>query len=383
MLYDSLPDNVSSDQGCHRRFSPTGVRVEEVLLVVGHGNFSRSISLALNLAQAVDGIEITLLSYLGPCVSVEWDLSRFEQGLLAATVFTGELVGSIILGVVSDIYGRRSAFLIGALLVSICGLLSAVAPSFAWLIGFRFLVGVGAGGAEVPFDLLSELVATPNRDSILMRAQGMWALGSLLIGMVAWLVLGMGWSWRFLAVAAAIPSLVVLYCFTFIPESPRWLVANGRFQEAKDVLRLAASYNGVDLGDFELLPYEAICLEELWQSPELRRNSLSLWTLWGVTGFQYYGVILLGASILGNGDTFEFDSFLLFVISTSELVAYIISMFCADYIGIRKRLIGSFIAAGIASLLMPFGLGATWIASFAFLARGSAFLGSAFAWVTT
>ncbi|CAN0007056.1 unnamed protein product [Choristocarpus tenellus] len=126
--------------------------------------FSQAMSLAAGLAEATDGIEITLLTYLGPCVAAEWDLSSFEQGLLTASVFTGQLIGSVALGVVSDLYGRRRAFLIATLLVTICGLLTAAAPSYAWLIAFRSLVGVGAGGIEVPFDLLSEVVPSHNRD---------------------------------------------------------------------------------------------------------------------------------------------------------------------------------------------------------------------------
>lgn len=67
-------------------------------------------------------------------------------------------VGAIVLGVVSDHYGRRPGFKIATGLVLTFGLLTVVAPSFWWLLFFRSMVGVGAGGMEVPFDLLSELV---------------------------------------------------------------------------------------------------------------------------------------------------------------------------------------------------------------------------------
>ncbi|CAM9520869.1 unnamed protein product [Hapterophycus canaliculatus] len=58
----------------------------------------------------------------------------------------------------SDAYGRRPAFQVATLLVVIFGLLTTFAPSFWWLLLFRSMVGVGAGGMEVPFDLLGELV---------------------------------------------------------------------------------------------------------------------------------------------------------------------------------------------------------------------------------
>lgn len=64
----------------------------------------------------------------------------------------------MILGVVSDLYGRRPAFQIATMLVVGFGVLTSVAPSFWWLLCFRSMVGVGAGGMEVPFDLLGEIV---------------------------------------------------------------------------------------------------------------------------------------------------------------------------------------------------------------------------------
>ncbi|CAM9411951.1 unnamed protein product [Choristocarpus tenellus] len=362
-------------------------RVEEVLQLIGHGNFANAMTLAVGLVEATDGIEITLLSYLAPCVAAEWDLTSFEQGLLTASVFAGELVGALALGVVSDLYGRRTAFLIATLLVTIFGLLTAAAPSYAWLIGFRSLVGVGAGGMEVPFDLLSEVVPALDRASVLLRVQVMWAVGSIFMGSVAWIVLGMGQSWRILALVAAFPSFTVLCCFTYIPESPRWLLANKRPQEAKNVLLLAASYNNVELDDFELLPYEMTIKEgnfrELWQRPELRHVSFMLWIVWASFGFQYYGVILLGASILGSKDSCQFDNILLFFVTGSELVAYIVSEMYSNRIGRRENIIGSLLLAGIASLLMPLELGLTWMTFFAFLGRGAGFLGGVFAWIIT
>ncbi|CAN0180784.1 unnamed protein product, partial [Ectocarpus sp. 4 AP-2014] len=65
-------------------------------------------------------------------------------------------VGAIVFGVFSDLYGRRPAFLVATLLVVLFGLSTTFATSFWWLLLFRSLVGVGAGGMEVPFDLLGE-----------------------------------------------------------------------------------------------------------------------------------------------------------------------------------------------------------------------------------
>lgn len=67
------------------------------------------------------------------------------------------------LGVVSDLYGRLIGFKVATILVVLFGLLTVAAPDFWWLLLFRSLVGVGAGGMEVPFDLLSEIVPRKDR----------------------------------------------------------------------------------------------------------------------------------------------------------------------------------------------------------------------------
>ena len=67
-------------------------------------------------------------------------------------------LGAIILGVMSDAYGRRPAFQLATLLVVLFGLLTTFATGFWSLLIFRTLVGIGAGGMEVPFDLLGEIV---------------------------------------------------------------------------------------------------------------------------------------------------------------------------------------------------------------------------------
>lgn len=67
------------------------------------------------------------------------------------------------IGVISDAKGRRAGFGVATLLVLLFGLLTVAASSFWWLILFRTLVGVGAGGMEVPFDLLGEALPRKNK----------------------------------------------------------------------------------------------------------------------------------------------------------------------------------------------------------------------------
>ena len=99
------------------------------------------------------------------------------------------------------------------------------------------------------------------RLSTLVDVQVTWALGSIFVGIAAWAVLSYGHSWRLLALVSALPPLAVLCCFSFIEESPRWLVAKGRETKAKEVLRTMAKTNGVELVDVTIVPEEvSLCL---------------------------------------------------------------------------------------------------------------------------
>ena len=91
-----------------------------------------------------------------------------------------------------------------------------------------------------------------------MGVQVTWAGGSLFVGLMAWAVLSFGYSWRWLALFSAVPPLTVLLCFSFIPESPCWLMAHGREKEASVVLRKIAKTNGIELAELSLV-HEEVC----------------------------------------------------------------------------------------------------------------------------
>eukprot|EP00904_Undaria_pinnatifida_P014189 jgi/Undpi1/9900/HiC_scaffold_28.g12354.m1 len=340
---------------------------------------------AVGLAIGTDGIEVTLLSYLVPCVAAEWDLTPVLQGTLTASVFAGELLGAVAFGVLSDSYGRRPAFQLATALVVTFGLLTVFAPSFWWLLMFRSMVGVGAGGMEVPFDLLSEMVPRREKARVLVDVQVTWALGSIFVGIAAWAVLSYGHSWRLLALVSAIPPLAVLCCFSFIPESPRWLIANGREAEAKAVLRKMAKTNGVELVDITIVPEESKegGLSDLWRRPELRRRSIVSCLVWAAFGFLYYGVILLSSRVMGDSGTCSFDYSILFFASSSELISNVVTRLYVDMLDRRVSLTLNFVLSGVTTALLPLSSSLWWLLLFSFLARGTAYMAACLAWVIT
>ena len=93
------------------------------------------------------------------------------------------------------------------------------------------------------------------RGNFLLGIQFFWSLGNVVVTMWAWLVLG-PYGWRVMAFGCAVPMNISLVGAFFMPESPRWLVSQGRTEEAKQSLLYAANMNGTELKDFQLVGRE-------------------------------------------------------------------------------------------------------------------------------
>lgn len=191
-----------------------------------------------------DALEVNLLSFLATCAGDEWNLSDTEQASITSAVFGGIICGSVFWGSFADRYGRRTCFLAAASVISIAGFMTCIAPSFPYLLAFRAIVGFGIGGANVPFDLLAEFLPANSRGSFLILIEYFWTLGSMFVAGTAWLFLGQ-YGWRVLAGITAVPiAITSIASIWYLPESPRWLLSQGRREDAERAVAWAYSFNG-------------------------------------------------------------------------------------------------------------------------------------------
>jgi len=162
--------------------------------------------------------------------------------LLLASAFIGMFFGAITLGRIADRMGRRRAFLLSLGIYSTFSLLSAFSPDPAMLVVTRFFAGLGIG-AEPPIadSYLSDLLPPRQRGRYIAWA---YTIGLLGVPASGFLARGLapiapfcieGWRWMF--VIGALGSVVVAFLRRSLPESPRWLAANGRGDEADAVVR--------------------------------------------------------------------------------------------------------------------------------------------------
>jgi putative MFS transporter len=199
-------------------------------------NYQRRIFFVIASAWLVDQIDVALLTFLLGSLIVEFGLSPEQAGLLAAMTFLGQLVGNLIAGTASDMFGRKLVFQVTMIVWGAASLLAAISWSVSALMFFRFLIGTGIGGeAPVAQAMVSEFVPANVRGKYIAFMEGFWAVGYVLSGAISFFLLPY-FSWRWVIAAVGLLSAVVFLVRRNIPESPRWLADKGRGEEADAIL---------------------------------------------------------------------------------------------------------------------------------------------------
>jgi MFS family permease len=227
----------------------SNIDIDDAIEQLGMGRFQMEILVAAGLCFAADAMEVLLLSFLAVILRVEWNLTERQTDTIISVVFAGAFIGTLILGPLGDRIGRKPVFTITAAIIAVFGLGTALVTNYEWLLITRFLVGFGVGGLTVPFDTLAEFVPTSHRGRNLLYIEFFWTAGTLLVPVFAWWSLGEGaddgYGWRFFVVLCAIPCVFsTILGLIYVPESPRWLLTQGRHDKALNILRKAAARNG-------------------------------------------------------------------------------------------------------------------------------------------
>ena len=215
--------------------------VNTALDAAGFGCFQLVAIPACGLAAMSQSLQTNLLAYLQPCAGAAFGVPAQASAILASANFATSCVSTPVLGILADVQGRKWTTMVAVVVMALAGCLSACAPSFGALCAAQVGAGIGMGGAMVPFDLLAELSPPATRGAVVNVSAWFWAAGTMLVILSAWLVLdapialgsepsGAVASWRLLVLAVNLPVLLAAAALPWLPESPYWLVSQGRSQ---------------------------------------------------------------------------------------------------------------------------------------------------------
>lgn len=197
--------------------------------------------------------DIVTIGFAVPVVTKQFGVSSEIASWTITGSLLGYIAGSFLDSRIADRFGRRIGLMISVSLFTVGSLLSATSPDIWWLIGWRFLSGMGIG-AEIAAvsTYLGELSPAPTRGRNTAWAIAAGMLGFAVVPFIALaLVPHYDWGWRALFVIGALGGLVIGLMRRGLPHSAHWLLNRNRVAEARAIVegaeRLAVERLGRDL----------------------------------------------------------------------------------------------------------------------------------------
>jgi putative MFS transporter len=189
----------------------------------------------------LDGYVMSIIGVALLGVAEQLNPTTTESGLIGAASLIGIFFGASVFGFLTDRIGREKMYALD-LIVLVVGCALSVFVTAPWqLIVLRFVIGA-AIGADYPIatSLLTEFTPSKKRGFMVGMSAVAWSAGAAFAYIVGALFVGISGGndhWRILLATAAVLGVIVILMRRGIPESPRWLVQNGRIADAEAVVK--------------------------------------------------------------------------------------------------------------------------------------------------
>ncbi|KAE8300216.1 Solute carrier family 22 member 7 Organic anion transporter 2 [Larimichthys crocea] len=286
-------------------------------------------------------------------LATEWDLvcdMRRVNRATATIFFIGVMVGAAVFGYLSDRFGRKRALLVSYVITAFFGFASALSYNFAMFAAMRFFTGFGISGISIiTITLAIEWLDIKHRTTGAILLSMDWCVFATVLPAVAYFVK----DWRHLTATVTAPLLLAMIAWWWIPESARWLMANGKLNSAHSYLSKCAKVNGREqfMTDVTTEVLSKVILVEddnrkytyldLVRTPIIRRRALLGAIVWFGVACTYYGI---GLNITGFGVDIYLTQF---IYGISEIPAKMFVFFTVDKIGRRFTQAGTLFLTGL------------------------------------
>jgi MFS transporter, SP family, arabinose:H+ symporter len=320
-------------------------------------------ALVAALGGLLFGFDTAVISGATRALTGQFALSPAMLGFTVSTALWGTVLGSLFAGPPSDRYGRRGCLAGLGALYFVSALGCALAWSWYMLVAFRIVGGLAIGGSSVIGPMyIAEISPASRRGRLVGMFQMNVVVGILLAYLSNYLVSQAGFGpaeWRWKLGIAALPAAAFFGALFGIPQSPRWLVAAGKSDEALEVLRnvgepdpdrevreIAESLVHERAGARELL------LQPRYRTPVFLAISIGMFNqLSGINAILYY----LNDIFERAGFSKVSSDMQTVAIGFTNLVFTLIAMAVIDRLGRKKLLLGgaagtAFCLAGVAAL---------------------------------
>jgi len=277
---------------------------------------------------------------------LQLEADSFMEGWVVSSALLGCVVGAIMIGRLGDKYGRRYMLRITAFLILISAVGTGLATEINSFVVMRIIGGLGVGGASVLSPMyISEMAPAKVRGRLTVTFQLAIVIGILVAFFSDYLLINIGENnWRWMFIVEGIPALIFFLALFVVGRSPRWLVKNGKIEEAKSVItkvNMEADPNHIIKEIKESLDEDVIeHLKYLFKKPYLRLVIIGILIgmfnqFTGINVVMYYSAKIF----LAAGFSSESSILQTVIVGATNLVFTLIAMAVIDKLGRKKMLL--------------------------------------------
>ncbi|KAK1160921.1 synaptic vesicle glycoprotein 2B-like [Acipenser oxyrinchus oxyrinchus] len=330
---------------------------EAIIEECGHGRFQWTLFFVAGLALMADGVECFVVGFVMPSAEKDMCMSNANKGMLGLIVYLGMMLGAFMWGGLADKMGRRKCLIIALAINSVFAFISSFVQGYGFFLFFRLISGFGIGGSiPIVYSYFSEFLCREKRGEHLSWLCMFWMIGGIYASSMAWGIIPYyGWgssmgtsyqfhSWRVFVLVCTLPSISSLIGLIFMPESPRFLLENGKHDEAWMILKQVHDTNMRAKGEpekvFTVSQIKTLKQEDefieiqsstgTWHqrwlvrimtvvkqvcqnilslfSPQFRMNTLFMAVVWFTMAFSYYGLAVWFPDMIKHLQNEEYES---------------------------------------------------------------------------
>jgi MFS transporter, putative metabolite:H+ symporter len=305
-------------------------------------------------ATFFDAFNALSLAFALPTLIRLWHISPKQSGLLISASYVGQLAGALAFSALAEKIGRIRGTTVAVAIMSVLGFGCAAAGSFSALLACRFVQGIGVGG-EMPVaaTYINELSRAHGRGRFFLLYEMIFPVGLMATGQAgAWLVPAYGW--RAIFILGGIPGLLISVLVARLPESPRWLIAQGRLREAEAIIERieASTARRIPVpGNPSVSPAQISRQARGWSelfSKSYRGRTLVVWALWASAYFVANGLNNWMPALYSTVYRLSLRQSLraASLTNVAQVAVLLVCAFCIDRLGRRNWTIAAFIVGG-------------------------------------
>ncbi len=241
------------------------------------------------------GFDIGVIAGAIPFITEHFNLNTHQEGFAVSNIIIGCIIGSGLSGPLCDKYGRKKILFFTALLFAVSAVFSALPRTFTDLIIARLIGGIAVGASMVSALYIAEIAPARIRGFLVSLNQFAIVIGILITYLINWLLVDLGPdNWRWMFASETVPAFLFFICLFFVPESPRWLTKQGRFDKA---LAILTRVGGRKHAEKEINEIKISLEEEVGSISELFKPGLRKAMIIGVIISIFAQVVGIGAVI--------------------------------------------------------------------------------------